>query len=65
MEEMDGCQCGARIIKTSITMNNNLWRVEYVFGIGTNTIQDMVTFETDDFNEIKFPPTLGCPDNCP
>ena len=65
MEEMDECQCGARIIKTSITMNNNLWRVEYVFGIGTNTIQDMVAFETDDFNEIKFPPTLGCPDNCP
>ena len=65
MEGMDECQCGARIIKTSITMNNNLWRVEYVFGIGTNTIQDMVAFETDDFNEIKFPPTLGCPDNCP
>ena len=63
MDEMDECQCGGRIIKTSITMSNNLWKVEYTFGIGSNTIQDWVVFETDDFNEIKFPPTLGCPDN--
>jgi len=65
MDEMDECQCGTRIIQTSITISNNLWRVEYVFGIGSNTIQDMVAFETDDLDEIKFPPTLGCPDNCP
>ena len=65
MDEMDDCQCGARIIKTSITMINNLWRVEYTFGHGSGELQEMVAFETDDFNEIKFPPTLGCPDNCP
>ena len=65
MDEMDDCQCGARIIKTSITLSNNLWEVEYTFGIGSDTIQDMVVFETDDLDEIKFPPTLGCPDNCP
>ena len=65
MDEMKDCQCGARIIKTSITISNNSWKVEYTFGIGSNTIMDMVVFETDDFNEIKFPPTPGCPDNCP
>ena len=65
MDEMDECQCGSRIIKTSITMSNNLWRVEYIFGYGSGTLQEMVAFETDDFSEIKFPPTLGCPDNCP
>ena len=65
MDEMEDCQCGARIIKTSITMINNLWRVEYTFGHGSGELQEMVAFETDDFNEIKFPPTLGCPDNCP
>ena len=64
MDEMD-CQCGSRIIKTSITMINNLWRVEYTFGHGSGVLQEMVAFETDNFNEIKFPPTLGCPDNCP
>ena len=62
---MDECQCGSRIIKTSIKMSNNLWRVEYIFGHGSNTLQEMVAFETDDLDEIKFPPTLGCPDNCP
>ena len=70
MDEIDDCQCGSRIIKTSITMINNLWRVEYTFGHGSGTLQEitlqeMVAFETDDFSEIKFPPTLGCPDNCP
>ena len=65
MDETEDCQCGARIIKTSITMINNLWRVEYTFGHGSGVLQEMVAFETDDFNEIKFPPTLGCPDNCP
>ena len=65
MDETEDCQCGARIIKTSITMINNLWRVEYTFGHGSGELQEMVAFETDDFNEIKFPPTLGCPDNCP
>ena len=60
----DECQCGARIIQTSVTMNNNLWRVEYVFGNDTSRIMDMMVFETNDLNEIKFPPELGCPDNC-
>ena len=46
-------------------MSNNLWRVEYTFGHGSGTLQEMVAFETDDLDEIKFPPTLGCPDNCP
>ena len=65
MDDMEDCQCGSRIIKTSITMRNKLWRVEYTFGHGSGELQEMVAFETDDFNEIKFPPTLGCPDNCP
>ena len=60
----DECRCGARIIQTSITMNNNLWRVEYVFGNDTSRIMDMVVFETNDLDQIKFPPELGCPDNC-
>ena len=65
MDKMDDCQCGARIIRTSITMSGNLWKVEYTFGTVSNTLQEMMAFETDDLEEIKFPPTLGCPDNCP
>ena len=56
--EGEPCDCELKIGKTTVRYENDQWHVKYEW----EKLQESVTFKTDDFSEILFPPTNYCPD---
>ena len=53
------CSCGLTLTETTVTHKNGKWQVKYEW----DELYEWIEFETEDFSEIKFPPTNMCPDD--
>ena len=56
-EEIQGCDCGLQLHKTTVIKKGGIWQVKYEW----ERSLEWVEFQTDKLSEILYPPSQICP----